>query len=178
MNIFKSMMDGVKKEFFDFNEFFKSIADNDVEKFDWCLKNRIDSKNINHFNPQRYNALSYICEHNRVEFLDKILKFKPSTNIKNHEGKTPLFLLCEQKDTRDSYFGYRDIFFGDNIPVNDSHDKIEIITKLLNYGTDVNTSDYDKNTPLIRAIQNKYKDVALLLLKHGAHLKTNKASLD
>jgi ankyrin repeat protein len=168
MNILKSMIHSIKKDFFNFSEFFQAIANNDTEKFEWCLNNRIDKDNINKFNTNRDNALSYICEYNRVEFLDKILPLKPSTNIKNHEGKTPLFLLCEKLDGRDTYLGYRDLMFNDKLKANDSHDKIVLIEKLLNYGTDIDSTDYQKNTPLMKAITNKFEDVAVLLLKHGA----------
>ena len=159
------MVHSIKKDFFNFSEFFQAIADNDVEKFDWCLKNRVDSKNINHFNPDRYNALSFICKYNRVEFLDKILPLKPSTNIKNHKGKTPLFQLCEKADGRDTYLGYRDWMFGDKLKANDAHDKIELIKKLVEYGTDIDSKDYNASTPLIKAVNNKFEDVAFLLLK-------------
>lgn len=168
MNIFKSMTAAIQKSFFNFDEFYKAIADNDKEKFEWCLKNRIDSRNINHFNSNRYNALSYICKYNRVDFLDKILPLKPSTNIKDHNGKTPLFKLCEKADSRDDFFGYRDLMFGDKLKANDTHDKIELIQKLLDYGVHVDTMDYNKTTPLIKAVTNKFEDVSILLLKYGA----------
>ncbi|MFC1650656.1 ankyrin repeat domain-containing protein [Candidatus Latescibacterota bacterium] len=106
-----------------------------------------------------------------------LLKDKPSlVNSKNHEGKTPLHLLCNRtndtsinlnmnmnKKSNDDRFGWREKAF------------LEIIEILLDNGADINKRDKDGWTPLHYAVKNALHREAELLLKRGASVN---ATLD
>lgn len=134
---------------------------------------------------KRNNALHAAFDKPRA--LDKMLPYKPALNAKNSSGYTPLMLACANK------YGCPEIFLrqpGIDVHVTDKYGRnliylvaeyrngeymsdkrkaIEIIKLLLERKASVNAKDSRTwKTPLIKAVELRKFDMALVLMDHGA----------
>jgi ankyrin repeat protein len=114
------------------------------------------------------------------EAITKLFNLGVSPNVCDPEGKTPLMMAAEK-----GYLEVVHLLFDNKaeVKMKDRHgrnalfyalesqaENIDIISLLLDKGADVNSEYADKVTPLLKAVEKNFVQIARILLQKGANV--------
>ncbi|MDO5465146.1 MAG: ankyrin repeat domain-containing protein, partial [Akkermansia sp.] len=124
-------------------------------------------------------ALHYAVKENRADILSLFIKAGADVNIRNKDGKTPLWLAVEKER-----FDFLQLLVaaGANVnePLNNRKEtllhhaihckNIALVKQIISVGANVNIEDISRTTPLMLAVRNNLTECVKLLIDAGANL--------
>ncbi|XP_044746774.1 serine/threonine-protein phosphatase 6 regulatory ankyrin repeat subunit C-like [Coccinella septempunctata] len=149
--------------------------------------NKID---VNRRNSEyRETPILRAAYNHRLKFLNLLIKHGGNMEIPDAEGRTPLHCACygvHNKDSkktiekcmeynsiysRTTHKGYTPMHTLISQSKDTTEEAAEVVELFLDRGFDLETKDYRGRTPLLLSLKKNIEPMALLLLRHGAHLE-------
>ena len=147
--------------------FLVSLGNNQIELADFVLTKGAHVSDINMKGEWGSTPLMNVAWNGRKSVAEYLINKGANVNDRDYDGRTPLMYTV-----KDVIMFAPDI--DGNIPpesLSALNNRKEVITLLLDKGSDINAEDYDGKTALYFAVINDYYDIAKLLISRGADLK-------